>query len=241
MGLFSEIGNIVGDVLGGITGAKQAGEAAQTAAGLQSQFAQQGIDEQRKQFAEYMRLMAPYLQAGSGAIGEMQNISGAAGQAAQENAIRSIESSPMLQAQIRQGEQALLQRASATGGLRGGNLQGALAQYRPQMLQQEINNRFARLGGLAQAGLGSAQGLGGAGQSMAGNVGNLLGQMGSAQAGGIMAKGLVPRQTFGDLAQIASLVAAMSGFGGSSGGGMSGGGMSGGGLAAPKTGYFGGA
>ena len=92
----------------------------------------------------------------------------------------------MFQAQVRQGEEALLQRASATGGLRGGNIQAALAQFRPQMLQAEIERQYGRLGGLTSLGQQSAVGVGTAGQAMGGNVANLLAQQGAAQAGGAL-------------------------------------------------------
>jgi len=98
------------------------------------------------------------------------------------------------------GEEALLQRASATGGLRGGNIQAALAQFRPQMLQQEIERQYGRLGGLtalgqttsqnlAQIGQASAAGTATAGLRTGADIANLMGQQGAAQAGAELAKG----------------------------------------------------
>ena len=77
---------------------------------------------------------------------------GMTGEQAQATAIDRIANSPILQELTRQGEEAILQNASATGGLRGGNVQGALAQFRPQMLQQEIDKQYARLAGLSGMG-----------------------------------------------------------------------------------------
>jgi hypothetical protein len=77
---------------------------------------------------------------------------GMTGEEAQEAAIGRITQSPLLQELTRQGEEAILQQAAATGGLRGGNVQAALAQFRPQMLQQEIDKQLARLSGIAGAG-----------------------------------------------------------------------------------------
>ncbi len=57
------------------------------------------------------------------------------GMEAQQGAISGLEGSPIFQALARQGEDAILQNASATGGLRGGNVQGALGQFRPAALQ----------------------------------------------------------------------------------------------------------
>lgn len=125
-------------------------------------------------------------------------VGGEAGQAAQDAAIKRIEASPFFQNQVRQGEEALLQRASATGGLRGGNIQAALAQFRPQMLQQAIEKQYEKLGGIAGTGLGATEALYRGGQasatnqasqagSLGANVATLLGQRGAAQAGGQLA------------------------------------------------------
>ncbi len=183
--------------------------AAQEAAATQAGAAQAGIAEQRRQFDEIQKLLAPYVQAGQGAIGgfqpyqqagaqafeQQQALAGLRGPEAQQAAISQIESSPFLQSQIEQGERALLQRASATGGLRGGNIQAALAQFRPQMLQQAIEQQYGRLGGFAGTGLGvteqlyrggqaSATGQASQAQATGANIANLLQQQGAAQAGG---------------------------------------------------------
>ena len=80
----------------------------------------------------------------------------------------------------------MLQNASATGGLRGGNIQGALAQYRPAMLTNAINQQYANLGGLTQMGQNSAAGVGSSGMTSANNVASLLAQQGAASAGGVL-------------------------------------------------------
>lgn len=160
--------------------------AAGRASAAQTGAAQAGIEEQRRQFDTLQKLLAPYAAAGVPAIQQMQALSGALGPEAERAAIAQIEASPTLQAATMRGEEALLQRASATGGLRGGNIQAALAQFRPQMLAQEIQNRLGTFGGLAKLGQASAAGVGGAGQTTASNIGNLLTQQGAAQAGGIL-------------------------------------------------------
>jgi hypothetical protein len=83
-----------------------------------------------------------------------------------------------------QGENAILQNASATGGLRGGNIQGALAQFRPALLNQALEQQYSRLGGMTQLGQRSAAGVGAAGMETGTNISNLLGQQGAALAGG---------------------------------------------------------
>jgi hypothetical protein len=179
---------ITGLIAGGTTliGGMMQADAASEAAGAQSASAAAGIAEQRRQFDAIRELLKPYVEVGVPALEQQRALAGLGGPGAQQAAISALESSPLFQAQVRQGEEALLQRASATGGLRGGNIQAALAQFRPQMLQSEIERQYSRLGGLTSLGQQSAVGVGTAGQAMGSNVANLLAQQGAAQAGGIL-------------------------------------------------------
>jgi hypothetical protein len=190
---------------GNLLSSSMQADAASEAAGAQSGAAQAGIDEQRRQFDEIQRLLAPYVQAGQPALAGMQNLIGLGGAEAQRQAIAGIEQSPLLQALTRQGEEAILQRASATGGLRGGNVQAALAQFRPQMLQQALDQQYSRLGGLTSLGQQSATRTGTAGMETGANVANLLQQQGAAQAGGALGSAA----PFAQLAQIPGQLAGL--------------------------------
>lgn len=189
-----------------LVGGMMQADAAESAAGAQAGAAEAGIAEQRRQFDEIRKLLAPYVQAGPGALTQQQALIGLGGAKAQQQAISAIEQSPFLQAQVRQGEEAMLQRASATGGLRGGNMQAALAQFRPAMLKQAIDEQYARLGGLTTLGQQSAVGVGNAGMETGRNVAGLLGQQGAAQAGGILG-GAAP---FVQMAQVPMQLAGMN-------------------------------
>jgi hypothetical protein len=155
----------------------------------------------------------------------------------QQAAISALEQSPLFQASVRQGEEALLQQASATGGLRGGNIQAALAQFRPAMLQEQIAQQYQNLGGLTSLGQQSAAMQGTSGMETAGSIGDLLGQRGAAIAGGQLARGSVVRQSFKDLMSIGGLAAGAGAFGGLGGAGAGTGGASlGGGISASSAG-----
>jgi hypothetical protein len=220
-----------GSAIGGsLLQAKAAGKAADVQAGA----AEKGIAEQRSQFDAMIELLKPYVEVGKPAIGgfgtyqaaglgavptlqkfaavgapaleEQQAISGLLGPERQAQAIAKIEQGAGYQAQVKTGERAILQQASATGGLRGGNIQAALGQYRPALLQQAIDQQYGRLGGLAATGGTYAQNLATAGQGAteflsrlgqasaagqaaggertASNIANLLAQQGQARAGG---------------------------------------------------------
>jgi hypothetical protein len=178
----SAIVGIGSQVIGGVFQSRSA----KKAAGAQVDAAQQGIDEQARQFDEVRRLLQPYVDVGQPALTAQQAQLGLLGPEQQQAAINQIAGSPLLQSLTQQGEQALLQRASATGGLRGGNLQGALAQFRPAMLQAALDQQYARLGGLTTIGQNAAAGVGSAGMQTGVNTANLLTQQGAAEAGGII-------------------------------------------------------
>ena len=177
-------------------GAGMQSKAQKSAAQTQSVAADKGIAEQRRQFDTVQKLLAPFVTGGTSAFGQQLNLAGVNGADAQRAALQAIEQGPEFSALYQQGENAILQQASATGGLRGGNVQGALAQFRPQILSGLIEQQYSRLGGLATMGQNSATNVGTAGMQTGVNVGNLLAQQGAARAGGALAAG----QTWGNLA-----------------------------------------
>lgn len=172
----------------GLIGANQSSRAASSAAASQSASAQQGIDEQRRQFDSIQQMLSPFVQGGTDAFGGLLDFTGVNGNEAQQAAISGVENSAEFGTMMRQSENALLQNASATGGLRGGNTQSALATMRPELLNNLVNQQYQRLGGLATMGQNSAAQVGSAGQNMAGAVSNLYAQQGAAQAGGAMGR-----------------------------------------------------
>jgi hypothetical protein len=170
--------------------------AAGDAAAIQSGAAEAGIAEQRRQFDALQSLLKPYTEAGLPALEEQQAFLGLRGPEAERAAIERISGSERFQELTRQGEEALLQRASATGGLRGGNIQAALGQFRPQVLNQLIEEQYGRLGGMTTLGQRSAAGVGAAGMETGVNVANLLSQQGAARAGGELGEAKAYGQLF---------------------------------------------
>lgn len=131
------------------------------------------------QFNEFKDMMNPYVTAGNKALSAQQDLTGVNGPEAQEAAVKAISENPQLQEMMAQGENAMSQNAAATGGLRGGNFQGALAQYRPQMVNQAIDQRLGQLGGIINTGYNAAGQMGTAGMNFTGQMNN----MNLAQAG----------------------------------------------------------
>tara|TARA_R110000782_G_scaffold191581_1_gene281396 strand:+ start:380 stop:1234 length:855 start_codon:yes stop_codon:yes gene_type:complete len=233
-------------IIGGVVQSK----AAKTAAAAQTEAAEMGIDaqlastamsvaEQQRQFDAAKALLQPYVDvgepalaalspyadAGPGALQGQLALAGLSGVEAQREAIGAIEQGGEYQSLVGAGEEAILQSAAATGGLRGGNVQGALAQFRPQVLSSLINQQYSRLGGLTNMGLTTQQNLATIGQNAAvgvgtaglqtgsnisnlygtsaANVGNLYGQQGAAAAGSALAQGQAWGNAFGNIGQYA--------------------------------------
>lgn len=174
---------------GGIYSAKKQSDAAKDAAATQAGAAQDGMAAQERMLDKVQQLLAPYVNAGTTALGAQGNLAGLAGADAQQQAISAIEASPAFTALTRQGERGILANASATGGLRGGNTQAALAEFRPAMLAQLIDQQYGRLGGLSALGQNAAAMTGNAFTNTGNNIATLMQQQGAALAGGQLAAG----------------------------------------------------
>jgi len=108
-------------LVSGYMGAEAAGDAA----AAQGQASEAGIAEQRRQFDLVQQLMKPYVEAGTPALQAQQAMLGLGPAGSEQAQIEAVRRSPAFQSMLRQGEESILQRASATGGLRGGNIQAA--------------------------------------------------------------------------------------------------------------------
>lgn len=207
---------ITGLIAGGtsLLGGAAQSRAAKKAGQAQAQASEAGIEEQRRQFDIAQEMLRPYREAGISAISGMQPfqtggaqayqqqlaLAGLLGPEAEAAAIERIQTRPGFQAEMEAAEQALLQRAAATGGLRGGNIQAALAEFRPQMLREAIEQEYGRFGGLAGAGLetlgqlysggqASAAGTASQAQRTGESIAGLMGEAGAARAGARLGKG----------------------------------------------------
>jgi hypothetical protein len=178
------------------------GNAAKKASNIEAASLQAGVDETRAAREELRTLLQPYTEAGGPALQAQMAALGLAGPEAQQAYVTQQEQNPLFQSLARQQEEAILQGASATGGLRGGNVQGALAQFRPQLLNQFLEQQYGRLGGMTQLGQRSAAGVGASGMEAAGSIAELLGKRGEAQAGGALARGKMFSDILGEVGGI---------------------------------------
>lgn len=134
-------------------------------------------------------LLKPYIGAGEQGLSGMMALMGLNGAAAQEQAISSIKTGGQFTELARQQEEALLANSAATGGLRGGRTQDALAASRSGMLQGLIDRQLSAFGGLATLGGNAASNLSGFEQNSTGAISGLQAGRGEALAQGQMALG----------------------------------------------------
>jgi len=260
-GGLSEVPNIVGE----FTGTNAQVEAAKKAAITQQDAANTSILENQRQYnesmgfsreqlanmqaqAEYAKqqgLLAqqgqqPFLNAGLVAMNQQQGLLGLNGADQQQAIMDMLANSPQMNEMAKQGEMGILQNASPTGGLRGGNTQWVLAQSRPQLLNQMIDQYYNRLGGFTGMGFNAASNIGNYGIGMGGTAmqqgqlginaaqnaakmgaqyaganSDLMQQQAAAKAGGQIAQGGLARQQFGDVMGLSRLaLGAYGAFGG---------------------------
>lgn len=189
------------------------GNASEDAAQAQSDAAAQAQAENNRRYEEIVKLLDPYRQSGTQANTALGNIYGLNGDKAQQQYISNLQNSSIFKGLLQQGENSILQNASATGGLRGGNTQQALAKFSPQLLYGLLQDQAKGIGNLYQGGLSSVGTLATANQNLANNNSQLIQDQGAYRAGGILANGQSTANLLG------SVGSALGSFGGGGGGG----------------------
>lgn len=203
---------IAGAAVVGAASTAYASNQAGKAADAQGSAAQAGIDQQNSRFDAVQKLLQPYVTAGYGGLTGQQDLNGMNGPDAQAKAIAALQASPQYTSQLAAGNNNILQNASATGNLRGGNTQAALGQFGPALLSSTINDQYARLGGMTSIGQNAAAGVGNAGMQTGTSVANLLQQQGAAAAGGALANGNAASGYAGIVAGSLGTYAGLGGF-----------------------------
>lgn len=205
-------------------GSKSASSSANKASEAQSEASAAQIAESERQFDTVRNLLQPFVTGGTNAFSAQQNMLGLNGAGNEASAINDITNSPTFQSILNRGETSILQNASATGGLRGGNVQQALAQYSPSLLNAFIQQRFQNLGQLTGIGQNAAAGTGNAAIATGGQINSAYGDMGAARAGNAIAQGNAQQSLFSNLANIggtSGLLYSIYGKGGGGGGAAS--------------------
>ena len=206
--------------IGGIIGAAKAKKYSKKAAKAQIAAAEKGIGQVQQQWGQTQALYSPWVQAGTGALGQYGGLVGLQGGDAQAAAIAQLQQSPYYQSLYRTGEEALLQNASATGGLRGGNTQRGLADFGADTLSAAIQQQLTNLQPGMQYGAQATGQLGQFGQAQSSDIVNLMLGQGQAKAGDYMRRAGLGQQMWSNIGALGdqAAAAAMGGFGAPGGG-----------------------
>ncbi len=188
MGLF---GGILGSLFqfgGSLLGAGSAKKASRKAQAAQLDFLNRALSAEQAQAAQDRADLTPYRESGVASLGQRDDLLGLHGNEAQQTGIDQVMASPWYQALYRNGLEANLQNASATGGIRGGNEVRSLADFGSDTLATSIDRLLKQLNGAAGMGLG-ATGTGiQAGQNTTNQIANNYGAQGQVTAGGILTR-----------------------------------------------------
>ncbi len=186
MGLFGFLGGIIGGNAQK-KGSQKATDA--TVAALNNGIATQNAFQQQTR-TDYM----PYTSAGTSAIERLAGLT--SGTMDPDQLTATITGDPLYGSMYDNGEEALLQHASATGGIRGGNTQRGLADFGADTMAKVYQQILASLGGVASLGLGAQGIVTGAGQNTANNVATAQTDIGRAKAGNYLTKAGINAQNW---------------------------------------------
>lgn len=210
-------GGAIAGSLGGIAGGLIGSRSARSASRKQRRGLSNAIRTQQEMFERTQKLLKPFVDRGVEALGGQADLLGLSGPGEQAAALEQIQTSPLFQNLVAQGEEAILANASATGGLRGGNTQAALARFRPQFLNQQVQQRLANLQDLTTLGSNAAARTGTFGSNAASNIAQNQIAIGNVRAQGRMAQGQHMSNIANDLFNLGGT---LSSFGGAGGGGF---------------------
>lgn len=182
----------LGSIVGGLIGASSADKAAK----MQAKSSAAAIAEQRRQFdltrgdlsaanQQARADVAPWMQAGQNALGQLQNPTG------------NFQASPDYAWRRSEGERGIGGSFAARGGAFSGNALKALSEYNSNLASGEFGNWWNRQAGLAnvgqssagqagQFGMNNANALGQFGANTANNIGNAMMAGGDARASGVI-------------------------------------------------------
>jgi len=146
---------------------------ANQAADAESDALQRAIDEQRRQYDQNRQDLMPWMTAGQGALGNLQNPQD------------SFAASPGYEWARNEGQRDIGNSFAARGGAASGNALRALTDYNTGLAQQDYNNWWNQQSNLAGLGQTATTNVGQFGQNAAGNIGNAMANQGVSRSSGI--------------------------------------------------------
>lgn len=200
MGLLGSIlGKGIG-IVGGLLGGGSAKKASKKASAELVAALQGGINTMNANLDYTKGIYQPAIDVLDPSVTAMADLLGLNGGGSQQMSLDGLQSSPLMESLTRNGEEAVLQNAAATGGIRGGNTQRGLADFRSDTFARLIQQQLANLGGLSSIGLGGAGAVTGASGNTAQAIAQMLGQQGQARAGQQITAGGINSQNWNNVA-----------------------------------------
>lgn len=214
----SFVGNAVGKVIGGITGANQAAKGAQAAADTQSAASREANQLQREMWERQLKDQQPWLDVGKQNLNRLAQMMQPGGEFNRNFTMADYQADPGFQFRQQQGEQAINRAASAAGRYDSGRALKDLTEFNSGLASQEFGNafnrwdlqqgnRYNRLANLAGVGQTANQQLQQAGQNYANQASQNLANIGSAQGAAQIAKGNVVGNSFDGAMKLGGAIA----------------------------------
>lgn len=200
MGLFSSIGNFLGGPVAGAIGgllnsshnnASIGRAGADRIAGYDA-----GLGAVQGAQTDIRSVLAPYMTQGGAGVNKLAELLGLGGDTA--GAMAGLKENPVYKALFQNGQETVLQNASATGGLRGGNTQDSLGHLGADTLAQVYQMMVSNLGNLSELGAKTGLGYGALTNDNARSQAQLQVGRGQAASDMVLQKiGMAPGQTGG--------------------------------------------
>lgn len=181
-------------------------QAGQDAAKKADALGQQTLGMQQDWLQYIKDINSPYTEAGASTLGMQMDMLGGLSTGPDYAAAAQ---SPMYQQMMQKGAEGITQQAAATGGLRGGNIQNALAENSQNALlntaQRDYANQmdyFNTLGSISGAGMNATQNVASYGGDTMGGISSTMGGLAS---GGLNAAATQTNQQTGIIGMIGSM------------------------------------
>lgn len=199
-GFIEDVGSGLSNVLGTITGTRQAATAGRRAARTQAEAGQEAIVAQQEAAVRGQEFFEPFAGAAERGIEASQFLGDPQAQ------FDFLQSNPLFQLALENANQRTQQQASAGRRLSFGDTLQQLSNNVLLSAQPLIDRQRQDVAGLFDVGVNIAGSRANIEQGLGTNVSNLLTQIGNVTAGGQIASGQQAARTFGSLVDTAGAV-----------------------------------
>lgn len=177
---------------------KSAERAAQTAASG----ADQATELQADIFRQNQDTLRPFIDGSANAFQLQQDLTGASGVDAQEQAFTDFRESPGVAFQRDQGLRGL-EAGLGASGVGGGSRLKAISEFNQGLALQDFQNNFNRLGAVTGVGLNAAQSLAGVASSAGAGQAQTIQNAANERASGVLGRGAAFQSGLNNLGAIA--------------------------------------